>query len=188
MPALVCTSSRQFADAVQYYLPFWLLCMLAVECFEWASSGNGFEAWYASPFHISAVFLLAFRRRYFLVGLMAIFFSEVAIKMPAICATSISGSTRFPFEYDTYGECVLRGYDHMVLFLVSLGGFLTFLLGRKLKVFVSGRHAARTSSESHRHAPILALPQPIWAHLFGDLGFFSAPKLTDSCRTPSLST
>ena len=37
-------------------------------------------------------------------------------------------------------------------------------------------------------ALLLALAQSIWAHQIGEPGLFSAPKLTDLYRRPSMST
>ena len=38
------------------------------------------------------------------------------------------------------------------------------------------------------HPPETQLSQVVWAHQFDELGLFPAPKLTNLCRTPSMSS
>ena len=47
---------------------------------------------------------------------------------------------------------------------------------------------ARLGTTAHFFEVVVALNLSIWAHRFGETGLFSAPKLTDLHRKPSMST
>ena len=146
---LLATTSRQFATFVQFYFPFWLLCLQACQLFEWTATGSGLAFWYQLPVNLSVVFLLTFRRSYFVMGFTTIFFVDHCLKNPLFCAI---GSIEFNFEYDTLGECALRALYQEAIMIGGVGFMLLALLVRKLAILLAGRHAANTSRESHRHA------------------------------------
>jgi hypothetical protein len=156
MVPLVCESARTFADATQRFFPFLMLCWQAAFVFEWAATGNGFLVWFWGPGFLVCIFLLTFRRQFFLVGFPFVFFVGLVAEVPSLCALDAKHASQFYFEYDTYAGCVLRGYYQIAVLFASLGGFFVFLAVQKIANYVSALRAATTSRDAHRHS--LSLP------------------------------
>ena len=147
---LVCGSARTFAVAMQWCFPCYCLCFQAALFFEWAATGNAFLFWWWSTIFLSMVFLLTFRRRYFLLGYMVGFFLGFAVEVPLLCAMDSKDSTQILFAYDTYAECILLGYFQLLPVLGSLGGGVLSLVVQKIANYLMARRAATTSRDAHR--------------------------------------
>jgi len=147
---LVCETARSFVDSMQLYFPFLLFCVQGAALFEWASTGNAAKFWVWAPNVPASIFLLTYRRRYFLVGYPVTFFLTFVAEVPILCAVDPMHSSQFLFSYDTYTECVLRGYLQMAVVLGAVGGFLLFLALQKLTNYIGALRAATTSRDAHR--------------------------------------
>ena len=79
---LVTTTARMFVDTMQWYMTFWFLLFWGQLFVEWTATGNGFLFWYWIPWFIGCVFLLVFRKKYFLVGYLVFVFSGFGIQVP----------------------------------------------------------------------------------------------------------
>ncbi|KAJ1479772.1 hypothetical protein T484DRAFT_1812977 [Baffinella frigidus] len=123
---LVCESARVFSDAMLWVFPFLLLSWQAAFVVEWALTGSGLLVWFWGPGFLVCIFLLAFRRRFFLVGFPLVLFVSMVGEVPLLCAMDPTPS-QFFFEYDTYGECVLRGYHQVAVMFGSIGCFFLLL-------------------------------------------------------------
>ena len=150
---LVCGSARTFAVAMQWCFPCYCLCFQAALFFEWAATGNAFMFWWWSTIFLSSVFLLTFRRRYFLVGYVVLFFLGCAVEVPLLCAMDSKDSTQFLFAYDTYAECILLGYFQSLPVVGSVGGFVLFLVVQKIANYLRALRAATSSRDAHRLPP-----------------------------------
>ena len=157
---LVCDTPRMFVDAFQLVFPFWVLTWLAAMLFEWAAAGNSFMFWLGAPIHGISIFLLTFRRRYWLVGFVLLNFLGLASSAPILCAMDSKDSSHFLFAYDTYAQCVLRGYYQQTVLLGSMGGSLLFIAVQKLSNYIGALRVATTSRDAHRHCPPLSLSLP----------------------------
>ena len=183
---LVCGSARTYAVVMQWCYPGWILCFEAIYLFEWAVTGNACMLWLWSPIHLASVFLLTFRRRYFLVGFSVGAFLGFAGEVPVLCAMDSKDSTQFLFAYDTYAECVLFGYFQLWLVLGSVGGFVLFLVVQKIANYFRALRAATASRDAHRHLPLSLSPS--FSHFPCDFPCdFSLPRLGTLSLSLSLS-
>ncbi|KAJ1474812.1 hypothetical protein T484DRAFT_1830917 [Baffinella frigidus] len=152
---LVTPTARMFVEALQMYVTFYFLFFSAQLFIEWAETGNGFLFWYWIPFFSACVFLVQFRKKYFLVGYLIIIFAGFGIQVPLMCATgSIS------YAYDSYTDCVVRGYYQMAIIYLAIGSLILLLIVRKIANTVLAWQAATTSQDDHRHASLALNPEP----------------------------
>jgi len=124
---LVCETPRVFADAMQLCYPVFVLSWRAALIFEWAATGNAFMFWFWAPIDVFSIFLLMFRRRYFLLGFVLLYFVGLVADAPILCAMDSKDSSQFLFAYGTYAQCVFRGYYQQAVLIGAVGCFLLFL-------------------------------------------------------------
>ena len=67
-----------------------------------------------------------------------------------MCALDAPGSSQFLFSYETYAECVFRGYLQTALVVGAVGGLVLLLVIQQLANYVGARRAATTSRDAHR--------------------------------------
>ena len=78
----MCDTARMFAAVMQWYFLFFVLCNEAAYLFGWAATGYAFNFWAGALSVLGPVFLLTFRRRYFLVGYVVSFFLAFVLQVP----------------------------------------------------------------------------------------------------------
>ena len=79
--------------------------------------------------------------------------NTLAWQVPLLCATDNAdapNSSQFLFSYDTYAECVFRGFLQTALVVGAVGGLVLLLVVQQLANYFGARRAATASRDAHR--------------------------------------
>ena len=110
---LVCDTARMFAAVMQWYFIFFVLCNEAAYFFGWVATGYPFNFWAGALSVLLPVFLLTFRRKYFLVGYVVSFFLAFVVQVPIERWAIHCRTTALHILLHTV-PCVGRSYERLL--------------------------------------------------------------------------
>ena len=153
---LVSTTGRMFVRLLQWGIP---ACVFTV-CSGFAFHGLKTGDWTLAGFWVALMFcwysLLWFRTRLFLRGMFLS--SSVAFGLYPAFACINDGTL---VRSRTLNECLTGNYQGLAVTLGFIGTFVLILVGREVANNALGWHAAKSSRELHRHAPLDPQPQTL---------------------------
>ena len=140
-------TARSFVDALTWWLPLLLLAYWGFMLYAALQAGSMIFLVYWTPLFTTSIFLLQFRRRWFIVGFFGLGCLFWAFMSPVLCLAHASIES---MKSSTYGECVEAQYQDTAATLIIQGFFVGILLGRKFANDAWSYRAAKASRDRHR--------------------------------------